>query len=282
MKHIHPNQYLQHLLTTRGYDNRYFEADEWRRSTGGTSPSGKQIEDYDLAMVNAVRLSDLEALEQMCRDGKSMAASNRYSESVLHMACRRSSYETIRFMVGKVDSIFLVDDFGRTPLHDACWRPEPQFAITALLLDLNLDMIRCKDKRGATPLDYVRKEHWPLWCAFLDCQKDKYWAPRSPSAPASATQPSSTTNSSVIPSSIYHRPLEQSQSRPLSFPSSKLPALVASDTSTRLVASSPATVDLCSKSESSADCDASIAVEVSMKRKRPLLGVESDCYEAVN
>lgn len=33
MKHIHPNQYLQHLLTTRGYDNRYFEADECRRST---------------------------------------------------------------------------------------------------------------------------------------------------------------------------------------------------------------------------------------------------------
>lgn len=212
-----------------------------------------------------------------------MAACNRYSESVLHMACRRSSYETIRFMVDKVDSIFLVDDFGRTPLHDACWRPEPHFAITALLLDLNLDMIRCKDKRGATPLDYVRKEHWPLWCAFLDCQKDKYWAPRSPSSHASASQqPLSSTNPSVIPSSIYHRPLEQSQSHPLSFPSSKLPVLVASDTTTRLVAaSSPATVDLCSKSESSADCDASIAIAVSMKRKRPLLG-ESDCYEAVN
>lgn len=34
------------------------------------SPSEKQIEDYDLAMVNAVRLSDLEALDQMCKDGK--------------------------------------------------------------------------------------------------------------------------------------------------------------------------------------------------------------------
>lgn len=32
MKHIHPNQYLQHLLTTRGYDNRYLEADECLKS----------------------------------------------------------------------------------------------------------------------------------------------------------------------------------------------------------------------------------------------------------
>ena len=43
---------------------------------GGTSPSGKRIEDYDLAMVNAVRLSDLEALEQMCRDGKRYVSHN--------------------------------------------------------------------------------------------------------------------------------------------------------------------------------------------------------------
>ncbi len=109
----------------------------------------------------------------------SMSACNRYSESVLHMACRRSSYETIRFMLDKVDTLLLVDDFGRTPLHDACWRPEPHFAIVALLLDVNFDLLRCKDKRGSTPLDYVRKDHWPYWCAFLDCQKDKYWARRS-------------------------------------------------------------------------------------------------------
>lgn len=268
------------------------------------SPSEKQIEDYDLAIVNAVRLSDLEALDQMHKDGKryvaplpcgydvqllianigdvySMSACNRYSESVLHMACRRSSYETIRFMVDKIDSIFLVDDFGRTPLHDACWRPEPHFAITALLLDLNLDMIRCKDKRGATPLDYVRKEHWPLWCAFLDCQKDKYWAPRSPTA---ATLPASATNPSIIPSPVNNRSLEQSHSHSLSFPSSKLPSTLShTDTAHQtVISSSPATVDLCSKSESSADCDASIAIAVSMKRKRPLADAESDCYEALH
>lgn len=109
--------------------------------------------------------------------GFSMAACNRFSESIVHMACRRSDLDTIQFILDHIDTVLLVDDYGRTPLHDACWRPEPKFDIVALLMDTNLDLIRCVDKRGSTPLHYVRREHWAQWCAFLEVQKEKYWAP---------------------------------------------------------------------------------------------------------
>lgn len=67
------------------------------------------------------------------------------------------------------------DDFGRTPLHDACWRAEPAFEIVTLLLRNHTDLIRRGDVRGALPLDYVRREHWLHWIAFLLIKADQYW-----------------------------------------------------------------------------------------------------------
>ena len=31
------------------------------------------------------------------------------------------------------------------------------------------------DSRGAVPLSYVRREHWPLWIKFLESKKDAWW-----------------------------------------------------------------------------------------------------------
>lgn len=31
------------------------------------------------------------------------------------------------------------------------------------------------DSRGAVPLSYVRREHWPLWIKFLEAKKDAWW-----------------------------------------------------------------------------------------------------------
>lgn len=106
----------------------------------------------------------------------SMSACNRFSESIVHMACRRSDFEVVEFIVNNGGNIFMVDDFGRTPLHDACWRPIPRFDIVTLLLDKDLTLLRLVDERGAMPLHYVREEHWLQWCAYFFHQKEKYWA----------------------------------------------------------------------------------------------------------
>ena len=104
-----------------------------------------------------------------------MSACNKFSESIVHMACRRADYDVVDFVINNGGNIFMIDDYGRTPLHDACWRPEPRFDIVTLLLDKDLTLLRMVDARGAMPLHYVRQEHWLNWCAYFFHQKEKYW-----------------------------------------------------------------------------------------------------------
>lgn len=91
------------------------------------------------------------------------------------MACRRSSYELNQFLLHHGADFSIVDDYGRNPLHDACWRPEPNFDLVELIMNSNPNLIRMCDLRGSSPLNYVREEHWPFWCAFLLLNMDKYW-----------------------------------------------------------------------------------------------------------
>ena len=107
-----------------------------------------------------------------------MSACNKFSESIVHMACRRGSFEIAEFVLNNGGDCNIVDDYGRTPLHDACWRSEPRFDVVTLLLDQNLDLLLTADVRGASPLKYVRKEHWVQFCAYFFHQKEKYWQPR--------------------------------------------------------------------------------------------------------
>lgn len=94
------------------------------------------------------------------------------------MACRRGDFQIVSFLLSNGGSHNIVDDFGRTPLHDACWRPEPRFDVVTLLLEKDLTLLRLVDVRGSAPLNYVREEHWLQWCAYFYHQKEKYWAVR--------------------------------------------------------------------------------------------------------
>ena len=64
------------------------------------------------------------------------------------------------------------DDYGRTPLHDACWTVTPNFALMELLIRECPDLLLVKDARGFTPMSYTRKEHWGNWNNFLRTNAD--------------------------------------------------------------------------------------------------------------
>ena len=128
-----------------------------------------------MELVDAVRLCNLEELKRLKARGVNMNACNKFSESILHMASRRSNYETVNFILENGGDIGIVDDYGRTPLHDACWRNDVSFDVITALLNKNLDMLRTADVRGACPLSYVREEFWMHWCAYFFNQKDNYW-----------------------------------------------------------------------------------------------------------
>jgi hypothetical protein len=97
---------------------------------------------------------------------------NKFGESLLHLACRRGRTEIARFLIEELtmsprQSLAIRDDCFKTPLHDACWTPTPNFELVELILKHAPEQILMEDIRGNTPFDYVRREDYPLWLKFL-------------------------------------------------------------------------------------------------------------------
>ena len=51
--------------------------------------------------------------------------------------------------------------------QDACWASHPNFEVIQMLIEREPDFLMLCDKRGHTPLAYVRREKWGDWCRFL-------------------------------------------------------------------------------------------------------------------
>jgi hypothetical protein len=84
------------------------------------------------------------------------------------------------------------DDYGRTPLHDACWRAMPDFGMVEMLLRAESRLALVRDVRGHMPFEYARKGHRGAWRAFLDERRDLFVCPRLvlPAAPPTDPVPS--------------------------------------------------------------------------------------------
>jgi len=115
--------------------------------------------------------------------------SNRFGESLMHLACRRGRTEMVRFLVEELPGgnpsqmLSIKDDCHKTPLHDACWTPDPNFELVELILEHAPEQVLMQDVRGNTPFDYVRKEDHGLWLRFLWERRSLLVAKR-PKAPA--------------------------------------------------------------------------------------------------
>lgn len=132
-------------------------------------PTQEATDAYDLNVVQAIRHNDIERLRSMLREGKSFNACNRFGESLIHMVCRRGNIPMATFLIKEacVD-VDVRDDFGRSPMHDACWTSKPNVAIMDLLVNsVSPEMLLAEDVRGHTPFDYARKEHYEEWCEYL-------------------------------------------------------------------------------------------------------------------
>jgi hypothetical protein len=170
-----PAEYFQAMLSARGYNTDEMWIDGLH-SRYCIQPSSKQKGDYDSHSIDATRKNDTATLSTLLVLGRSMNACNSHSESLLHLACRKSSVAVISFIVDNLETA-MVDDFGRTPLHDVCWRCIPNFDVARVVLDFDPELMLVRDKYGAIPLKYVPPSQWSRWCEFLDRVKDVYWPP---------------------------------------------------------------------------------------------------------
>jgi hypothetical protein len=131
-------------------------------------PSEEDIAGYSLEVVVAMRARDLTKLRSFHAEGKSLSCCNRFGEALIHMACRRSYTEIVRFMVEEAGvSLFVHDDFGRTPMHYSCWTAQPNLELLDFLVQKAPSLLLMCDVRGHMPMNYVRTEHWGQWINFL-------------------------------------------------------------------------------------------------------------------
>jgi ankyrin repeat protein len=130
---------------------------------------------YDQKVVNAIRSNDVESLRKLHAGGTNLQCGNRFGETLIHLACRRSDKNLVSFLLDEAGvSLRVRDDFGRTPFHDACWRAEPDLDLLDMLLDRVPELLMLSDKRGHTPLSYSRREHWDKLVPFLLDRTDKF------------------------------------------------------------------------------------------------------------
>ena len=166
---LSPVTYLQSLQPPTASKTKRYHGVTFAR------PRDEDLAAYDTKIVSALRSSDVAKLRAMRQGGKSMNACNQFGESLLHMACRRGDVEVVRVLVKEFQvRVDVRDDYGRTPLHDACWTTTPNFEVMDILIDaVDPMLLLAEDVRGHTPFDYARREHWELWLRFLKERKER-------------------------------------------------------------------------------------------------------------
>ena len=161
-----PQDYLVEVLKSKGSIVTFSSSLEVKGFFA--TPTEEEISAYGHDVLTAVRNRDIEKLREYHQNGRPLKCSNEFGESLLHMACRRGYVDVATFLIKEAGvTVRVIDDYGRTPLHDVCWTCEPNFQLFELVIMACTDLLFMRDRRGHTPLDYARREHWGDYVKFL-------------------------------------------------------------------------------------------------------------------
>lgn len=131
-------------------------------------PTSEEIGAYGSDVLTAIRSSNLQQLRQFVAEGRPLKCSNQFGESLLHLACRRGLVDVVAFLIKEAGvTVKVRDDYGRTPLHDACWTASPNFDLISLVVAECPRLLFMTDRRGHTPLSYARQDQWAAWVEFI-------------------------------------------------------------------------------------------------------------------
>jgi hypothetical protein len=172
---LSPQTYLDAMIRFQGYSTRKFMA---LQSAYYNKPTPLQQASYHVHLINVVKAFDYDLLESIMGAGVSPNPCNMFGESLVHMVSRRGDAKALHIMMEHGCSVQVADDYGRTPLHDCFRAIEPAFDVAEYILEIDVRLMHMTDCRGASPLSYVRKEHWGFWIEFLENKKDIFWPKR--------------------------------------------------------------------------------------------------------
>jgi ankyrin repeat protein len=173
---VSPQGYLDGILRARGYSTIRYKT---LQSGYYNKPTFLQQQSYHVHLIELLRANNVVEMDHIFASGISPNPCNQYGESFLHNVCRRGATEALQVLLKNGCSLQVADDYGRTPLHDACWGAKPAFDVIDIILSKDVRLLTMTDCRGAGPLAYVRNELWPAWCEYLHQRQDVYWPTRN-------------------------------------------------------------------------------------------------------
>jgi hypothetical protein len=172
-----PDDLVKSLVEQAGLLYQTFPALELENFFVPVTP--ESIAAFDCAVLYAVRTQDIETLENMHRAGRTLQCGNQFGETIVHTASRTGLVQVLKYLIHDAHvNVRVVCDYGRTPLHDACWTAYPLWPVIDLLLNACPDFLFICDKRGFTPLQYIRPEHAGEWCEYLLARGAERLVPR--------------------------------------------------------------------------------------------------------
>lgn len=169
---INPSQLVQQMFQDNGWDCKDVVASA---QDNFIDPTKDMISCYTMEVSMAVRDNNLEKLQELKASGALMNCCNKFGDTLLNIACRRSHTRIVKFLLEEANvSLTVRDDCGRVSLHDALWTSQPNFVIVDMLLRRAPEMALLPDKRGHTPFDYARSNNWSQWIQFLS-ERNSYF-----------------------------------------------------------------------------------------------------------
>lgn len=168
-----PHDALQRIVRERGYGtNIRFTSDE---AGYDAVPSPLQLASFGTEVVKAVHTSNPKRLGELLSTGLSPNPCNQFRDSIVDLVCKRANEDIFQCLVEHGSELRVCDGFGRTPLHHCCWASEFSPDIAHSILKTDLLQLFIEDKRGQTPLEYVRPSLADSWVEFLEEHKDEFF-----------------------------------------------------------------------------------------------------------
>lgn len=140
-----------------------------------TMPSPLQLSSFGTQVVHAVHTDDVTMLGKLLACGLSPNPCNQFRDSILDLVCKRNNVTIFNCLLEHGSDIRVVDGFGRTPLHHCGWASQFSREIAEAILERDPLQLFIEDKRGQTPMEYVRADIMTEWSEFLEEMADKFW-----------------------------------------------------------------------------------------------------------
>lgn len=138
-------------------------------------PSPLQLSSFGTSVVQAVHTDDVEMLGKLLSCGLSPNPCNQFRDSIVDLVCKRGNTEIFLCLLEHGCDLRVVDGFGRTPLHHCAWASSFEREIAEAILERDPMQLFIEDKRGQTPLEYIRPSLCGEWCDFLEENAEKFW-----------------------------------------------------------------------------------------------------------